>query len=423
LDILDIGPDFGEFDFIISHGVYSWVPDIVRDKILRTFKENLAPQGVCYVSYNAYPFSHARDLVRDLVLFHTRHISDPRNKVTQARAILRFTSDAAAADTVHGAILREQHARVSKMADEFFLHDDLNEIAQAFLLSQVVERAQAFGLQYLSDADFARSSVERYPDGVRSVLESFPDDELLSRNQYQDFIDGFGFRRTLLCHANVALQRAIPWQVFRRCYFTSASTLVEDQSNAKTRSELLLGTRDKSVFGISHEVAKAAYLSLSKAWPRAISFDELSNASRVDVDAEKTPGGRSSDEDTLAEAMYKLVCNDAVAFSLYPRSHPRPELNKLLAGSLARKQSEAGTVVVNLLHQSVHLENENACYILRLLDGTRDFDQLVTEVQDRMLTTQWSSIDPGAGYGSADAIRVSVRNFLIQAKKLGLMAD
>ena len=39
------------------------------------FKANLSPQGVCYVSYNAYPYSHARNLARDMVLFHTRGMS------------------------------------------------------------------------------------------------------------------------------------------------------------------------------------------------------------------------------------------------------------------------------------------------------------------------------------------------------------
>lgn len=81
LDILDVGPDFGEFDYIISHGVFSWVPDIVRNKILAVFKANLSPQGVCYVSYNAYPYSHARNLARDMVLFHTRGMSDSRTRL------------------------------------------------------------------------------------------------------------------------------------------------------------------------------------------------------------------------------------------------------------------------------------------------------------------------------------------------------
>jgi len=34
LDILDVGDQFGGFDYIIAHGVYSWVPTHVRQKIL-----------------------------------------------------------------------------------------------------------------------------------------------------------------------------------------------------------------------------------------------------------------------------------------------------------------------------------------------------------------------------------------------------
>jgi SAM-dependent methyltransferase len=34
MNILDIDEGFGSFDYIICHGVYSWVPDEVRDQIL-----------------------------------------------------------------------------------------------------------------------------------------------------------------------------------------------------------------------------------------------------------------------------------------------------------------------------------------------------------------------------------------------------
>ena len=423
LDILDVGPDFGAFDYIVSHGVYSWVPEPVREKMIRIFKDNLAPQGVCYVSYNAYPFSHARNLVRDVALFHTRHISDPREKVAQARAILRFVNDAAAADSVHGAILREQYARIEKMADEFFFHDDLNEIAQAFLLHQVVERAQTVGLQYLGDASFARGDVGRYPDNVRAVLQSFPGEERVARDQYQDFIDGYGFRRTLLCHADVALRRDISPDFFRRCHFTSASALVEDQSDAKKQSELPQGTRDKSVLGLSHRAARAVDITLSNAWPCSVSFDALLTASRDDAGAGEPPGDSELDECTLAEVMHELACRDAVAFSLYPRRYPNPEPKKLFTGALARRQAETGPVVVNLLHQSVRLENDDARYILRLLDGTRDFDQLVTEVRARMLATRSISSEPAGGHAGNDTTEVAVRQFLRQVKQLGLMAE
>src|SRR5260370_32616322 len=59
----------GEFDFIIAHGVYSWVPQPIRERILAICSEMLKPEGVAYVSYNAYPGNHFRDLVRGMMRF------------------------------------------------------------------------------------------------------------------------------------------------------------------------------------------------------------------------------------------------------------------------------------------------------------------------------------------------------------------
>jgi SAM-dependent methyltransferase len=419
LDILDIGPEFGTFDYILSHGVYSWVPDPVRDKMLAIFKANLSPQGVCYVSYNAYPYSHARNLARDMVLFHTRGIADSRDKIAQARAILRFLSDASRADTVHGAVLRDQYTRVAKMADEFFFHDDLNEIAQAFLLHQVAERAQSHGLQYLSDTDFARGCLNRYPDGVRAVLEGFPGEEMAARDQYQDFIDGFGFRRTLLCHGDVALRRALSPEFMRRCHFTGASAPLEEPSgpmpDPAPGAELQFGTRDRSIFGITDEFVKSAYLQLGAAWPRAVAFDELLRAARAGHAAQHPARDVEADADLLAKAMFSLACNDAISFSLYPRGRASNP-DRPVASPLARRQSETDTLVVNLLHQAVRLENREACRILQLLDGTRDLDQLAAEVHAWRPRT---ALEPG----DAEGARNAVRKFLEQAGKLALLAQ
>src|SRR5688572_8322402 len=39
-DILELNEDFGKFDYIIAHGVYSWVPNAVADRILEVCKKN-----------------------------------------------------------------------------------------------------------------------------------------------------------------------------------------------------------------------------------------------------------------------------------------------------------------------------------------------------------------------------------------------
>src|SRR5690348_8888319 len=66
MSITDIDETFGTFDYIVSHGVYSWVPLEVQQKLLEVCSRNLAPDGIAYVSYNTYPGWHLRGLVRDM---------------------------------------------------------------------------------------------------------------------------------------------------------------------------------------------------------------------------------------------------------------------------------------------------------------------------------------------------------------------
>lgn len=58
----------GSFDFVICHGVNSWVPPDVRDRILTATQRLLAPQGVVLASFNALPGWHARGMIRDALL-------------------------------------------------------------------------------------------------------------------------------------------------------------------------------------------------------------------------------------------------------------------------------------------------------------------------------------------------------------------
>jgi SAM-dependent methyltransferase len=54
-NLLDAGTELGQFDYIIAHGLYAWVPEPVRDRLLALCGELLTPDGVAFVSYNAKP--------------------------------------------------------------------------------------------------------------------------------------------------------------------------------------------------------------------------------------------------------------------------------------------------------------------------------------------------------------------------------
>jgi SAM-dependent methyltransferase len=110
-DILAVDAAFGEFDYIIAHGVYSWVQEAVRDRLLAVCKERLVPAGVAYVSYNTYPGYHLRDLVRGMMAFHVRGITEPQERIQQALSLLKFLlqkfpTESEAQSDLYGALLK-----------------------------------------------------------------------------------------------------------------------------------------------------------------------------------------------------------------------------------------------------------------------------------------------------------------------------
>lgn len=45
----------GAFDYVTLHGIYSWVPEPIRDSLVAILSAATAPGGAVYVSYNAMP--------------------------------------------------------------------------------------------------------------------------------------------------------------------------------------------------------------------------------------------------------------------------------------------------------------------------------------------------------------------------------
>ncbi|MBR0694727.1 class I SAM-dependent methyltransferase [Bradyrhizobium lablabi] len=419
-DIMNVDASFGQFDYIIAHGVYSWVPPVVREQMMTIFKQNLAPRGVCYVSYNAHPFSHLRNMVRDMMLYHTRHITGMKEKVGQARAIMKFLSEGSKANSVHGAVMRDQCNRVLKVPDELLFHDDLDEGAAAFLLSNVVEDATRHGLQYLSDADFSRRYLAGYAEEVRATLQRFPESEFMARDQYQDFIDGNGFRRTLLCHDNISLRRQIDRDFVTRFHLLSTLSPVDPGVCLTDDSAMEFENHDSSRITVTNPLLKAAHLCLGRAWPRAMSFGELLDGARA------LRGGEQTDDDqqTLTDAMYILTQSGEVSFLVSPPFLMKDVTDRPQASLLARRQAETGPLVTNLLHQTVQLEDDRTRHFLQLLDGTRTTDQIVMEMTEKFGPTTRIEQTGGAGQPAEPqqlSTQEGVARSLAMVGKLGLL--
>src|SRR5436190_4390838 len=126
--IMDVKDNDGPYDYIICHGVYSWVPAEVQDKILTICRRNLTPNGVAYISYNTYPGWHMRGMIRDLMKYHSGRFNTPQLRTQQARALLDFLAQSVRQDgNAYGVLLKQELETLRHQADHYLYHEHLEE--------------------------------------------------------------------------------------------------------------------------------------------------------------------------------------------------------------------------------------------------------------------------------------------------------
>lgn len=223
-NLTQVNSDFGKFDFIIAHGLYSWVPDEVQDAILRICRENLEPHGVAYVSYNCLPGWRFRGALRDMMIMHTRSLPDINQKVQQARALLKFLAEACDENTAYGKHLRSELELFSKCDDSYIAHEFLEDENRPLYFVDFLAQAAKHDLQYLGEAELSTMLTENLPPQAAETLRKLNLPQI-DVEQYMDFIRNRMFRSTLLTHKEVPISRNIDPSVVEDFYVTSLVAL------------------------------------------------------------------------------------------------------------------------------------------------------------------------------------------------------
>jgi SAM-dependent methyltransferase len=181
-DLRDLGRDAGEFDYVVAHGVYSWVPADVRERLMALCGELLAPNGIAYFSYNAWPGRRERHHLRGLLLDRLRDVDDPARRIVGARRFLR-TLGTPEADAMGAS------------SNDILFHDDLAPVNDPVSLEEFTAHAARHGLQYLGEAEAMGSNAFRQSLLCRRELK-------LSEDFAPEAMDRFHFS---LRHAGPAI--------------------------------------------------------------------------------------------------------------------------------------------------------------------------------------------------------------------------
>ncbi|WP_181832603.1 methyltransferase domain-containing protein [Bosea caraganae] len=375
-DIMDVSAALGRFDYILVHGVYSWVPQFVRDKILAIFGELLAPQGVAYVSYNALPGGHLRDIARDVMLFHTRDVSEPLERVRTARAALKSFAEATDPDSFYGAALRKRLQQVDELPDAVLYHDDLNPIARAFTVHEVVSAAAGHGLKFLAEASFP-NQFGTAGGAAQQLLAQVGTEDPLAREQSLDLLIGRSFRETLLCRTEVALRREMDADSLSPYHLSAYVRQVEISEQERRPGVDRFQFQQGVAVSIDLDSCKAALRALGRAWPASLGHGDLIARALAEIGP---VADREREAVRLSEALFAIFKAGLLDIRLEPPQVANTISERPVASRLARRQAESSSEVTDLLHRAVTLDSIVVRKFVCLMDGTRDAEALLADL-------------------------------------------
>ncbi len=386
LDLMDLGADFGEFDYIIAHGVYSWVPPEVRERILDICKSRLAANGVAFVSYNAFPGGHLRQTLREMMLFHTRNVSGARERVKQARELLEFLVQAHPEPDAYSMFLRVELESLLDRKPECFYHDELEEHNHRFYFHEFVADAAGHGLQYLSETRLLSMQAGVFPPETSEKINALTRDDDVLREQYLDFLKLRTFRQTLLCHAGVRLDRRPNPERVKQLSASSEARPSASEPDVRSAAAEEFNFPKGGKMSTNHPLAKAAILHLGRVWPQAVPFAELLRTARAMAARDTPAAGAPVDEDSnwLSDMLLRLFAAEFLDLCVRAPSFASTVSERPAASPLAHAQLRAGLSITNLRHASISVDDEAARHLLLMLDGTRDRKQLLAEIRERL---------------------------------------
>lgn len=340
-NIAEYSPTAASFDYVICHGLYSWVSQELQGRILSLVKKALAPCGVAFVSYNTLPGWRQRGVLRDIIRVGAlaSEGGSERERCQAGLALLK----AVAQEPNLSAYVRESVARLEHSDPSYISQEFLGEYNTPLLFIDFMRDAQEQGLQYLSESRVVMMSTDDLSPQTRQLLDSFGEDVWM-QEQVLDIIRNRTFRETLLCHDNLVLNRGLSTKVFKDLVFVSNYLACDGDEDVQQNQQQGLRFRERqsgreicAPIGECQRVLSAA----ARLGARGATIAELARSIEEDIS-----------EHELMRAVVTLWKSGFIEALQFPIAglSSAPVISQL-----ARLQAYAGERVTSALHESLEL--------------------------------------------------------------------
>ena len=395
-DIMQLGEELGQFDYIIAHGVFSWVPEVVRQGTFALYKKLLKPHGIGYISYNARPGWHVRGMVREMLLYHTRGIDDPLASLNAAMDFIGMY-----AQTLKGQpgplaqhLLLELEG-LKKAHPSYIYHEYLEANNQPLLVSEFLAQAESHGLKYLCECQLEGMFPSHLGEQATAFLDGLEDSA--RHEQYLDFFNHRTFRQSLLVHDGVEPDYDI--DLGRMAAWSCASNLAPPAKLELRKAEpQAFVTLDGKAVDVSDPLTRAMLAILYQHYPSALPINDLLVQGRAMLQAAWGKKVVSVQENWHAE-LFNLYANCLIQLSQQALYYDNQLAERPVLNALARTWLRQGARnIPTIWHQSLNTD-PFSMRVLALLDGqhsrTSLLEQLFAEVQNGSLVLEGVSRDVG----------------------------
>lgn len=383
MNFMDVDESLGQFDYIIAHGIFSWVPVPVQHQLLELVRRHLSPDGIAYISYNTYPGWRMLEIAGDLMRFHTRGIEDPWERAAAARAFIGEMADLPEMEDVESSwrrFMATYHQVMVSLkeyllvkSDHVLLHDDLEETNQPFYFHEFCALLDVHALTYLADSTFSNNMLSNLTPSERKLVEAHSSN-FGEVEQYMDIVRNRTFRTSLVVHEMAEFTRSLDPRKLAPLYITTlmAERKAPPEDGVEGAVEFI--APDGKGFTTNDAINIAAIRLLIEAEGGAIAFRDLVRRARMNAYAYRVPT-TTEDEDAgqIAAMLLAFYGRSAYMADLYCTApsyvsyvSDRPEASKL-----ARYQAISSETVTNQRQKRVNLGASSRA-LIGLLDGTNN---------------------------------------------------
>ena len=394
-------PRSDRFDYIICHGVYSWVDDDARNHILDICHTQLTENGLALISYNALPGWNMVRSLREMMLYQASFFEEPAEKVSQAMELLRFVRDNNPEGSAYRSVIDNEINLLNDQPVSMVVHDHLESENNQFYFHEFAAALERHGLQYVGDSDIAQMYVENLPADAAEKLKAVTD--ILRQEQYMDFIRNRRFRSSIVCPNAAEVNRNLRPEAIHDFYLSTSITPDPADLQSKAADMRFRDSSGNLVFTAHSHQAAGLFCMLSES-RRPIKSAEL-----IDMVAENIDGaGATALRKILEELGLRLALRGVISLRAEAGNYVADISEMPEASRLARHQATGQEWTTNAWHEKINHDHFTRV-LIKYLDGNNSVDHLCQIMSEQVDTGTLGVQLGGKDIADADQRRLVIK--------------